>query len=42
MRTLQNFEKQLAADTKETLCHSFRTNSETITRITWSKTREIF
>ena len=41
MRRLQNLEKKLAADTGKTLCHSFITNSETITRITWSKTREI-
>ena len=34
------FEK-IASHTGETLCQSFETSSGTITRITWSKTREM-
>ena len=41
MRRLQNFEKNLAAHTVETLCLSFDTSFGTITFITWSKSREI-
>ena len=37
----ENLGKKLAANIKETLSQAFKTSSGTITRITWSQTREI-